>query len=263
MSALPEPSRTPLLRSGDLRIKAEALQLTGSAKYRMVHAKVRRAIDAGEIPPGAILVEVTSGSTGIALAHAGALLGMSVELHAYRTIAPSKRRAIEERKGRLVLHDPDVPVARLLSDVRRKADGGGYWPLDQYARASVARSYAPLGEEIVAQLAGAPAPRAFLCPVGSGGLIQGVGAVLRRAFPGIRVIAVEPEKGQTIDGTRNTELFHMGADDPYDPRFPDEVIRVPTPATRLTVEAVALGESASAACAAAAGREAALVLAPD
>jgi cysteine synthase len=265
--AIPAPFRTPLLRRGDLWIKAEACQRGKSAKYRMVVAKVRRAREAGEIIAGATLVEVTSGSTGVALAHVGEMLGLAVELHAYRTIASSKRSDIEERGARLVLHPEDVPVARLLEEVRKKVAGGGYWHLDQYARGSGVEAYEPLGREIVGQLAdaGAPAPREFVCPVGSGGLIQGVGAVLRKEFPGMRVIAVEPEKGEAIDGVRNTELFHLGENDPYDPRFPDEVVRVARPKSRITVQAITLGESASAACAVAAARKggASLILAPD
>lgn len=264
---IPAPFRTPLLHQGDLWIKAEACQRAKSAKYRMVAARVRRALEAGEIVTGTTLVEVTSGSTGVALAHVGEMLGLAVELHAYRTIASSKGNELSERGARLVLHPEDVPVARLLDEVRKKVAGGGYWHLNQYARGSGVEAYERLGREIVAQLAdaGAPAPREFVCPVGSGGLIQGVGVVLRKEFPGMRVIAVEPEKGEAIDGIRNTELFHLGENDPYDPRFPDEVVRVRRPTSRITVDAVPLGESASAACGVAAARKGgpALVLAPD
>jgi len=264
---IPAPFRTPLLHRRELWIKAETCQRARSAKYRMVVAKVQRALASGEIASGTILVEVTSGSTGIALAHVGEMLGMPVELHAYRTIASTKRKAIEYRGASLVLHEPDVPVSRLLEEVRKKVADGGYWHLDQYARGSVVLSYEPLGREIVAQLAeaGAPAPKLFLCPVGSGGLIQGVGTVLRKEYPAIRVIAVEPEKGHVIDGARNTELHSLGDDDPYDPRFPDEVVRVPRPKAKITVGSILLGESASAACAVAAARKGgpALVLAPD
>ena len=264
---IPAPFRTPLLHRRDLWVKAETCQRARSAKYRMVVAKVQRALQAGEIAPGSTLVEVTSGSTGIALAHVGEMLGMPVELHAYRTIASSKRKAIEHRGASLVLHEPDIPVSRLLEEVKKKVADGGYWHLDQYARGSVVLSYEPLGKEIVAQLAeaGAPAPKSFLCPVGSGGLIQGVGTVLRKEYPEIQVIAVEPEKGHSIDGARNTELHHLGEDDPYDPRFPDEVVRVARPKSRITVGAILLGESASAACAVAVARKGGptLVLAPD
>ena len=264
---IPAPFRTPLLHRRDLWIKAETCQRARSAKYRMVVAKIQRALALGEIAAGTTLIEVTSGSTGIALAHVGEMLGMPVELHAYRTISSSKRKAIDHRGASLVLHEPDVPVSRLLEEVRKKVADGGYWHLDQYARGSVVLSYEPLGREIVAQLAeaGAPAPKLFVCPVGSGGLIQGVGTVLRKEYPAIRVIAVEPEKGHSIDGARNTELHHLGEDDPYDPRFPDEVVRVPRPKSRVTVGAILLGESASAACAVAVARKGgpALVLAPD
>lgn len=258
------PVRTPLLRDGALHIKAEARQRSGSAKYRMVRSRVLDAIRSGEITGGTTLVEVSSGSTGVALGVIGKLLGVAVEVHALRTIAPAKRRAIEKTGARLALYPPDVPVPRLLDIVRDKAAGGGYWHLNQYARGAAERAYEPLAREIVAQL-GRVSPSVFLCPVGSGGLIQGVGAALRKEFPSIRIVALEPARGEAIDGIRNTELHHLGDADPYDRDFPDDVVRVRRPASRAAVRGVRLGESSSAALAAA---EAArwgptLILAPD
>src|SRR5439155_7957730 len=80
-----------------------------------------------------------------------------------------------------------------------------------------------LGQEIVQQLemlAGTPL-KMFACPVGTGGLIQGVGAYLRQAWSGLTIIAVEPAPHITITGMRNTQVLHMRQEDPYDTEFPD------------------------------------------
>jgi cysteine synthase A len=266
VQAIPAPHRTPLIRAGPLWIKAETAQRTKSAKYRMVAAKVAAALRTGRISGGTTLAEVTSGSTGVALATVGQLLRLPVELHAYETIAPEKKAAIEERGARLVLHPPNVPVPSLLDLVKQASASGRVWHLDQYERASIVAAYHDLGEELIEQLRerNAAPPGIFLCPVGTGGLIQGVGAALRSAFPGIRVVALEPRAGSAIDGIRNTEQVTLGPDDPYDRSFPDEVLRVPAPEAIVAVGGLALGESSTAAFLAATSRgwESTLILAP-
>ena len=244
---LPSPIETPLLKCGSIWVKPEQRQRTGSVKYRMVHAKVTKALREGAITPRTRLVEVTSGSTGVALAFAGKTLGLKVELHAYETMSGEKRSRILENGAELVLHPLTTPVSELLAQVHRQVRDGGFWHLGQFERESTAAAYADLAKELVDQLRALKArPAAFVCPVGTGGLIQGLERPLRGAFPGLHVVAVEPEAGQAIEGTRNTELCRLD-NDPYDPRTPDETVRVLRPSRRWSMEDVAMGESASAA----------------
>jgi len=254
-TALPTPLETPLVRMGRVWVKPELWQWTGSVKYRMVHAKIEAALREGVLVPGMTLIEATSGSTGAALAHAGEVLGFPVELHAYPSIAPGKKVRIEERGASLLLHPAETPFLRILDLVRHKASIGAYWHLDQYDRRSTLAAYGGLCQELIGQLrAQGLQPEVLACPVGTGGMIQALGCALREQHPGIRVVAIEPEAGSAIEGTRNTETFHLGARDPYDRSFPDEVIRVVPPKARVALGSLVLGESASAACAAAADR---------
>ncbi len=266
-SVLPDPVRTPLLRRGGLRVKAEVKQWSGSVKYRMVYAKVCRALREGVLEPGTVLAEVTSGSTGVALAYVGRLLGRRVELHTTPGIAADKRERILSQGAKLVVHPEGTDVGALLEELRRKSEKGGLWHLGQYDRASLVFAYEDLGRELLDQLVaeGGEPPSVFACPVGTGGLIQGVGAALRGAYPGIRVVAIEPRAGECIDGIRNTELLHLGAGDPYDRDFPDEVIRMGRPRTPGFIQGIPLGESGTAvleALAARAGGEL-LMISPD
>jgi len=264
---LPPPRRTPLVRSGELWIKVESLQRTRSVKYRMVFARVREALESGALGEKTTLAEVSSGSTGVALAYVGKRLGLPVEIHAPSSIRREKLEAMIACGANLVLHDPRRPVPELINEVRTKAARGLCWHLDQYSRGFASTCYDPLAEEIHDQLIpqGNPFPRTLVCPVGTGGLIQGVGSWLRRRVPGVRIVAVEPAEGQAIDGTRNTALLHLGNKDPYDPNFPDEVVRVARPAEGVRLRGVTLGESASAAVLAAGARggEPCLILGPD
>jgi cysteine synthase A len=238
------PLRTPLVPAEFGWIRPEAWQLSGSVKYRMVYDKLRRAILSGAVAPHSILTEVTSRSTGVALAYAGKQLGLVVELHLYSTASHFKRIRMREFGARLMVHPPETPMSELLNQASR-ADA---WPLNQYDRDSTVGAYAELAEEAIEQLRlSEAAPEWFVCPVGTGGVIQGVGKRLRDAFPKIKILAVEPEPGAAIDGIRNTSEFNLGAADPYDPHFADECRRVPAPRIRIDLKGVLLGESASAA----------------
>lgn len=260
------PVRTPLLWDGTLWLKPEGLQPSGSVKFRMVHAKVMTARGRA-IGSDTTLLEVTSGSTGVALAWMGRGLGLPVELHAYDDLSPVKRADIESYGARLELHPRTTSVADLLDLMEQRVAAGGAWHLNQYDRRTVKLTYRALVEETVEQLRelGAPAPDRFVCPVGSGGLIQGVGGALRKTFEGLKVVAVEPLPGVRIDGIRNTVEQHMGAKDPYDRAFPDERVEVPAPRALVEIAGHRLGESASACVELVRSRgwERVVVIAPD
>ena len=264
--AYPSPVRTPLLREGALWLKPEGSQLGGSVKYRMVVAKVKAAREAGAVA-SRILTEVTSGSTGVALAYLGRRLGLPTEVHAYDATAPDKVRKIREYGAHLILYPNDTPIGEMFSAVGRAVAAGTHWHLNQYDRRTTPPAYADFAGEIVEQIRalGGPLPALFACPVGTGGLIQGVGRALREAFPGIGVVAVEPEPGASIDGMRNTEKMHMGEKDPYDLRFPDERVTVPASRGPASVAGFQLGESATAVVewVRSVGRSDVLVVAPD
>lgn len=222
--ALLRPVQTPLIWEDGLWIKLEEAQRSGSAKYRLVAAKVGAALERGTLRSGMTLIEATAGSTGVALATLGRAIGAPVELHAYEGISAAKCIRIAEEGARLVLHPLRTPFRRILDLVREKGRSGGYWHLDQYDRSCYATVYREMAEEIYSQVLRTPAnppPRCFVCPVGTGGLLQGLGAHFRAMWPGLQVVAVEPEAGFSIEGMRNTVESCLGEDDPFDPAFPD------------------------------------------
>lgn len=245
---IPPPLRTPLIRRDGLLLKPEGAQRTGSVKYRMVWAKVRSAWESGRLAPGMTMVEVTSGSTGAALAEVGRTLGLRVELHAYESADEAKLAGIRAKGATVILHPNHVPMPALLDEVARKVRAGGHWHLGQYDRTSTSAAYEAISDEIVEQIgaAGEARPRRFVCAVGTGGLIQGVGRRLRRALAPLEVIAVEPVAGARIDGMRNTDAAHLGADDPYDRAFPDRRHLVPAPLRKRSVGGYEVGWSATA-----------------
>lgn len=265
--SVPSPVVTPLLRAGATWVKAEGRQRTGSVKYRLVASRVRAALASGALSGGKTLVEATSGSTGISLAWVGKGLLLPVELHAYASAPSAKLERMRELGARVVLYPSETPISDLLQEAGRREASGGGWRLGQYARDAGREPYEALAQEVLGQIreAGGPPPRVFACPVGTGGLIQGVGRVLRGACPGIRVVALEPAEGVAIEGMRPFTRVHLGTDDPFDPSFPDEVLRVEEEPGPTHVHEVHLGASAAATLALvrARGWAEALVIAAD
>jgi cysteine synthase len=247
ISELPTPLCTPLIHQGAVWLKLEGGQITGSVKYRMVYTKVMAALAAGMIDAHTVLLEVTSGSTGVALAYMGSRLGVRVVLHAYQNACPRKCALIKEYGANLILHSPDIPLPRLLAHVSSQGEQQGYWHLNQYSRPAHIEAYHMLGQEIVQQfeMLGAPTPKIFACPVGTGGLIQGVGTYLRQVWPRLKIVAVEPASHVSIPGMRNTQVWHMGQEDPYDTGFPDIRVTVLAPENHTQVGGLVLGDSAT------------------
>lgn len=246
--SVPSPVVTPLLPADGVWVKTEGRQRTGSVKYRLVVSRVRAALASGALSGGATLIEATSGSTGVSLAWVGKGLLLPVELHAYASASPAKIERMRELGARVVLHPSDTPVSELLREVQRREASGAVWRLGQYERDAGREPYEALARETLDQIraAGGPPPRVFACPVGTGGLIQGVGRVLRQLCPGIRIVAVEPAEGLSIEGMRPFTRVHLGAEDPFDPTFPDEVARVEAAPGPSHLHEVQLGDSAAA-----------------
>lgn len=247
LKSLLAPVETPLLHFGGHWIKAEGKQRYGCVKYRMVYQKLRHALSLGQINDETTLTEVSAGSTGLVLAAIGQELGLKVEVHCYDDSSKVKLAEMKKLGAQLKLHPKSRAIQSILEEVEDNVEYGNYWHLDQYDRESTRKSYEALAEEFVTQLQEVGArPSMFLCPVGTGGVIQGVGAAVRRVYPYLPIIAVEPSLTNHIDGLRNTQFFHMGMNDPYDIHFPDARVEINFQPCPVTINGHVLGQSASA-----------------
>ena len=185
-----------------LYAKYESMNLTGSVKDRMALHILRRAAERGEIAPGAIIVEASSGNTGISFAAIGRALG-----HRVRIYMPDWM-SLERTQLMHGLGADVVPVSR---------DQGGFVGAvrmtEEYAqenpRAFLPRQFANpdnaeahelmTGPEIVAQLAqlGRQAD-AFVAGVGTGGTVMGVGRALRSKGRTVGIHPLEPANSPTL-----------------------------------------------------------------
>jgi cysteine synthase A len=209
---------TPLVRlrhlpgpdSADVFAKCEQFNPGGSVKDRVALAMIARAERSGQLVAGqSTIVEPTSGNTGVGLALVSAV-------KRYRLILTMPDNMSVERRILLKTYGAEVqltPAAEVMNGAVRAARAlcaanPSYVMLQQFQNpANVEAHRRATGPEIVAQIQEArrPAVDAFVAGVGTGGTITGVGQVLRRRFPGVRVVAVEPARAAVLSGRAPSE----------------------------------------------------------
>lgn len=209
--------------------KLEWMQLGGSIKSRPGYNIIREAVRRGDYGRGQVLVDATSGNTGIAYASVAAAAGLPVKICLPDT-ASAERIAIMRQLGAdLVLTPGEAGVDGAQDQVRRfyEADPGGYFLADQYANPdNWGAHYKTTGPEVVEQTGGALTH--FVCALGTSGTQMGVGRYLRDHHPQARLVALQPTSGEDFEGWKH--MATTGRVPPiYDADLPDEFVTV-TPA---------------------------------
>ncbi len=202
--------KTPLLELTHLE-KAENLQArilakleyfnpAGSVKDRIALAMIRDAEERGQLHPGSVIIEPTSGNTGIGLASVAAARGYRLILVMPDTMSVERRQLMKAYGAELVLTEGAKgmkgAIARAEELAREIPDS--FLP-GQFANpANPAVHRATTGPEIWADTDGQV--DIFVAGVGTGGTITGVGEYLKSRNPAVRVVAVEPESSPVLSG---------------------------------------------------------------
>lgn len=212
MDILAAIGNTPLIeiRNPDLgsrvRIfgKLEGSNPGGSVKDRPAYYMVRKAEEAGLLTRGKVILEPTSGNTGIALAMIGAALGYDVKLVVPGCVSSERHRVLEAYGAEVVL----TPAKEGTDGAIRKAhlivgaDPDRYYMLNQFENEHNALAhYESTGPEILAQTGGEV--DVFVAGMGTTGTLMGVAMYLKEKKPGVRIVGVEPVKGHAIQGLKN------------------------------------------------------------
>ena len=201
---------TPLLeircryRGREHRIyaKHEAYNFTGSIKDRMALYILQRAYASGEIEPGDVIAEATSGNTGISFAAIGRALG-----HAVRIYMPdwmSRERVLVIQSLGAAVIPVSAELGGFLGSIRMADDfaresGRVFRPQQFDNTANVQAHYETTGPEISEQLATlGRTPTAFVAGVGTGGTVMGVARHLRERFRDIEAHPLEPANSPTL-----------------------------------------------------------------
>jgi cysteine synthase A len=179
--------------------KAEFLNPGGSVKDRAGLAIVRHAVAHGGLRPGGTIVEGTAGNTGIGLALAGNALGFQTVIVIPKTQAPEKKDALR-LYGAQVVEVEAVPYAnpnnyvryseRLATALNRHSPHGAIWANQFDNLANFQGHFETTGPEIWADTHGKV--DGFVCAVGTGGTLAGVGRALKERNPRIAVALADP-----------------------------------------------------------------------
>lgn len=189
-------------RPREVYAKAENLNLTGSIKDRMALHILQRATETGALKPGALVIEATSGNTGISFAAIGRAMGHPVTIFMPDWMSEERKALIRSfgAEIRLVSREEGgfLGSIRLAEELAARTPGA-FLPR-QFANEQNSEAHArTTGPEILAQLRGEGlTPSAFVAGVGTGGTIMGTGRYLRAQVPAIRLHPVEPANSPTL-----------------------------------------------------------------
>ncbi len=252
----------PLLRvaGGRVRvfIKAEWFNPGGSVKDRAAYRMIRAGEVSGQMTSDKIILDATSGNTGIAYAMIGARRGYRVKLLMPANASAERKKLLSAYGAELVLTDPAFGSDGAFFETQKvyKEQPDHYFYPDQYGNPENPRAhYETTAAEIIEQTKGEVTH--FIAGLGTSGTMMGTGQRLREFNPNIKIIAMQPSGPfHGLEGMKHMETASH-VPEIYDAKFADEVIGVDTEdaqamALRLTRdEGLYVGVSSGAAVCAA------------
>lgn len=188
----------------DVRIlaKLESHNPTGSVKDRVALAMIEAAEASGELTPGRIVLEPSSGNTGIALAMLCSQRGYHLKIVLPESVTVERRQVLEAFGVEIIPSPgPEGSNGAVRLSQRLSEENPDWVFLYQYGnQANPTAHFEGTGPEI---LADAPGVTHFVAGLGTSGTLMGVGAFLKEQKPTVKVFAVEPPSGERVEGLRS------------------------------------------------------------
>ena len=204
---LEEIGNTPLVRinkldsgAAELLAKVEFFNPGGSVKDRIGLAMIEAAEKSGALKPGALIIEPTSGNTGIGLALAAAVKGYKLILTMPETMSIERRKLLQAYGAEIVLTAGALGMQGAIDKAEElhTSHPGSFIPQQFENPANPEYHRTHTAEEIWRDTDGRI--DAFVAGVGTGGTLTGIGETLRKYNPAVRIIAVEPDTSAVLSG---------------------------------------------------------------
>jgi cysteine synthase A len=205
-SVLEGIGNSPLIRlnrisSGHVLVKAEYLNPGGSIKDRVARHIIESALANGTLRPGMVIIEATSGNTGIGLSLVGVQKGFRVICVMPGNVSEERKRIIQAFGGETEFTPAAENLAGCLKRMREitEAEPEKYFVVNQFQNpCNPEIHYQQTGPEIWQDTAGEI--DVFIAGIGSGGTLQGIGKFLREKLPSVKIVAVEPRNSASLLG---------------------------------------------------------------
>lgn len=228
---------TPILKlnnlvsknSAEVYVKLEKYNLGGSVKDRAALGMIEKAEKEGLLKEGSIIVEPTSGNTGIALAMIGRLKGYKVVIVMPDSMSKERRDLIKAYGAELILTEGSLGMNGAIEKANELSKKANYFMPQQFENlANRQYHYDTTAEEIYNDIKDLDV---FIAGVGTGGTITGVGEKLKEKINNIKIVAVEPKKSPVLSGGRAGahKIQGLGSGfipEIYNPEIIDEVVNV-------------------------------------
>ena len=201
----------------------------GSIKDRVAKEIIDEALESGKINKDTVIIESTSGNTGVGLAMIGAAYGLKVIIFMPNTMSVERRKLIQAYGAELRIVDGGVPAANEQAAQLLKDIPNSFAPSQFTNPVNVQAHYRHTGPEIWQDTDGEIA--AFVAGVGTGGTLMGTGKFLREKDPKVKLFAVEPDESRILEGGEHNPHKIQGimagfVPDILDTSFYDEVVHV-------------------------------------
>ena len=200
--------KTPIIKLGNIVpedaaevfVKLESFNPGGSVKDRIALSMIETAEKNGQLKKGDTIVEPTSGNTGIGLSMVGAAKGYKVIIVMPDTMSIERRKLMQAYGAELILTPGVEGMKGAIAKATDLAAQDGYFMPMQFENLANAQIHEQTTGKEIQDAFGSAGLDAFVAGVGTGGTITGVGKELKRAYPAISIIAVEPSESPVLAG---------------------------------------------------------------
>ena len=205
---------TPLVRINKLNpnpnvpiyAKLEGFNPTGSVKDRIALKMIEQAEQEGTLTKDKIIIEPTSGNTGIGLAMIGTVMGYKVRIVMSSAVSVERQKMIKAFGGEIILTEAELGTDGAIMKVREMIEQNpdAYFNPNQFSNEyNKLAHYSTTAQEIWEQTSGAVTH--FVSSLGTSGTLMGIGMKLKELSPGIKIIEAHPVKGHYIQGLKNMD----------------------------------------------------------